>query len=310
MQSVISRLGENKAQQRLYLQSSFFKRLALQKSRRYKKILFEILVNTAKIGFKFPGIWQNGIKNCRNIQVNQNHVHLPNLPAEFKNFTILQLSDLHINQTFGLTEILRERIAPLHFDLCVITGDYRWSTHGAFEPVMAEMEKLIPVLKKAPYGVLGILGNHDWLEFVPPLEAIGIKMLLNEGVQIRKNGSALGISGIDDVHYYFNADLAKASYPLTDCPVKILLAHSPESITEAEKIGFDLYLAGHTHGGQICLPNGRMVLHNSRSPRVFSQGAWQSGKMQGYTSKGTGSSGFPARFNCPPEITLHLLRDN
>ncbi|MCK5739310.1 metallophosphoesterase, partial [bacterium] len=138
---------------------------------------------------------------------------------------------------------------------------------------------------------------------------IGIKMLLNEGMHIKKDGATLGVSGIDDVHYYFNSDLPKANRSLTDCPVKILLAHSPESIPEAEKIGFDLYLTGHTHGGQICLPNGRMVLHNSRAPHVFSRGTWHFGKMHGYTSTGTGSSGFPARFNCPPEITLHILRD-
>ena len=144
LQEVISRLGESRARQRLYLQSGFFKGLPRQKSRRFKKTLFEILVNTAKIGFKLPGIRQNGVKNCRNVQVNRNYVHLPTLPSDFADFTILQLSDLHINQSFGLTQVLLERIAPLKFDLCVITGDYRWSTHGTFEPVIAEMEKLMP----------------------------------------------------------------------------------------------------------------------------------------------------------------------
>jgi predicted MPP superfamily phosphohydrolase len=70
-------------------------------------------------------------------------------------------------------------------------------------------------------------------------------------------------------------------------------------------------LSGHTHGGQICLPGGRHLVSSSRGlPRQFVKGRWQSGGMCGYTSPGTGSSGVAARLNCPPEITVHVLRSD
>ena len=67
-------------------------------------------------------------------------------------------------------------------------------------------------------------------------------------------------------------------------------------------------LCGHTHGGQICLPGGLALTFNSSAPRFTGAGPWSYDLMQAYTSMGTGSSVVPARFNCPPEITLHQLR--
>jgi predicted MPP superfamily phosphohydrolase len=76
----------------------------------------------------------------------------------------------------------------------------------------------------------------------------------------------------------------------------------------AAQFGFALCLAGHTHGGQICLPNGKaLVLPTKNLPPALVAGRWQAGPMPGYTSRGTGSCGVNARFHCPPEITLHTL---
>jgi len=86
-----------------------------------------------------------------------------------------------------------------------------------------------------------------------------------------------------------------------------LLAHSPEVFVEAEKAGFELYFCGHTHGGQVCLPGDFVLINNARSPRKLCKGSWSHGRMSGYTSPGTGCSGLPVRFNCPPTIALHIL---
>jgi predicted MPP superfamily phosphohydrolase len=66
-------------------------------------------------------------------------------------------------------------------------------------------------------------------------------------------------------------------------------------------------LAGHTHGGQICLPGGIPITLDSNLPRAFGAGSWRYGAMTGYTSVGAGCSLVPVRLNCPPEITLHRL---
>ena len=88
----------------------------------------------------------------------------------------------------------------------------------------------------------------------------------------------------------------------------VLLAHSPSIHAEAAGAGVDLVLAGHLHGGQICLPGGCILLGNDRSPRRVWRGAWREGRTQGYTSRGTGACGVPLRFFCPPEAVVHVLR--
>jgi uncharacterized protein len=67
-------------------------------------------------------------------------------------------------------------------------------------------------------------------------------------------------------------------------------------------------LSGHTHGGQICLPGGYAIVRNGRCPTAMFRGAWSHHGLCGYTSSGTGSCGVAARFNCPAEMTVHVLR--
>jgi predicted MPP superfamily phosphohydrolase len=88
----------------------------------------------------------------------------------------------------------------------------------------------------------------------------------------------------------------------------ILLSHTPELYRQAAHAGFDFFLCGHTHGGQICLPGGVPVILEAKIPRRLGSGAWSHGPMQGYTSRGAGTSVVDVRFNCPGEITLHRLR--
>jgi predicted MPP superfamily phosphohydrolase len=85
------------------------------------------------------------------------------------------------------------------------------------------------------------------------------------------------------------------------------LSHTPEVYRQAAHAGYDAFLCGHTHGGQICLPGGIPLTLDARCPRRLGRGAWRHQSMQGYTSAGAGTSIVNLRFNCPPEITLHTL---
>jgi hypothetical protein len=84
--------------------------------------------------------------------------------------------------------------------------------------------------------------------------------------------------------------------------------HTPELVDEAAAAGVDLYLCGHTHGGQICLPWIGPIIVNANCPRRYARGLWRHRHMQGYTSPGVGTSGVPVRFFCPPEIGVIELR--
>ena len=113
---------------------------------------------------------------------------------------------------------------------------------------------------------------------------------------------------MDDPHFYATDNLQKARAAIPSGAASILLAHSPELYRDAAAAGYDFMLSGHTHGGQLCLPGRRPLITNAACPRPMLYGPWRHGAMQGYTSAGTGSCGVPVRFNCPPEFTLHRLR--
>lgn len=252
------------------------------------------------------GLLKRGMKNALDYRVDEIEISLRNLPKSFRNFRILQLSDIHMDGIRDQGESLREKIAELRFDLCLLTGDFRFLTFYDYEKAMADLKGLVGSLR-CEHGILGILGNHDFIEMVPLLETMGIRVLLNETVTIQRGDEAIWIAGTDDCHFYQVDDLSKALGEIPPDDFKILMAHSPELLDEAAQAGVHYYLSGHTHGGQICLPGGIPVLTNAHCPRKFVSGPWQYGNMEGYTSRGTGSSGLAVRYFCPPEITLHRL---
>ncbi|MGB5086309.1 MAG: metallophosphoesterase [Methylocystis silviterrae] len=231
------------------------------------------------------------------------------MPAGFDRFTILQLSDLHVDMSPLAMQSVIDLVKDLNFDLCVITGDYRAQTFGAIRPCLAGMAQIIACVREVLEETLyGVLGNHDSIRMVPDLERMGAAMLLNEHVVLKRGGDAIYIAGIDDAHFYRVDNIEKAAEGIPEDAFSILLSHTPEIFQQAAHAGFDVLLGGHTHGGQICLPGGIPITLDSDLPRAFGSGAWKYHNMAGYTSVGAGSCIVPVRFNCPPEITLHQLR--
>ena len=210
---------------------------------------------------------------------------------------------MHPQATHALLALIRE----VDYDLCVMTGDYRARTYGEIDSLTPLLESLRLQLKPPIYAVLG---NHDSIRMVPAMEAMGIQLLLNESTALTREGQSLYLSGIDDAHYYRADNIEKAVTGIPEHGCHIFLSHTPEVFRQAAYAGADLFLCGHTHGGQICLPGGHAVTLDSRCPRQLGRGAWRFDNMQGYTSVGAGTSIVNVRFNCPPEITLHQLNQS
>jgi len=253
---------------------------------------------------RVAGLYGRGRRNAHDIQVRRHDVAIPKLPKAFDGYTILQISDPHVDLSQSITQVLVERIRSLDYDLCVFTGDYRAKTFGPFDTVLEAMDRVRTGLKGPVYG---ILGNHDTIRMVPGLEAIGIQMLLNEWVPLERAGARVYLSGIDDAHYYRVDNIQKAAHDIPHDEVSILLSHTPEIYREAAHTDFNLMLCGHTHGGQICLPGGIPVITDAHCPRYMARGSWKYHNMIGYTSVGSGAIIVDVRLNCPPEITLHRL---
>lgn len=249
-------------------------------------------------------VYRRGRQNAVDIQLRHNAIHLKKLPSAFDGYTVLQLSDIHLDMHPQTPHAIAEAIRDLKYDLCVITGDFRAKTYGEFDAVLEAMARIRCQLEGEIYAVLG---NHDTIRLVPGLEALGVRLLLNESVRIEREGKAIYLAGVDDPHYYRADNLNNACEKIPDSAISVLLSHSPELYRHAAHAGFDLMLCGHTHGGQICLPGKIPLYCNMRAPRRLCAGPWQHHAMQGYTSRGSGVSVVEVRLNCPPEITLHRL---
>jgi predicted MPP superfamily phosphohydrolase len=246
-----------------------------------------------------------GRRNARKLVVRHNPITVSSLPAAFNDYTILQISDLHIDMAPDFPHVLIEVLRQVEYDLCVLTGDFRAETFGPYDATLEAMQQ---VCKHLQGDVYGVLGNHDTICMVPGLESMGVNMLLNEQVALQRGDDTIYLAGVDDPHYYRADNLEKAADPIPNDAVSILLAHSPEIYRNASHANFNVLLCGHTHAGQICLPGGISLMCNAHCPRAFCRGAWHYRGMVGYTSAGSGASIVDVRINCPPEITLHHLQ--
>jgi predicted MPP superfamily phosphohydrolase len=251
------------------------------------------------------GLHGRGRRNVLRFQLRHNDVVLPALPAAFDGYTLLQLSDLHLDLSAALQESLTEYVRHLQYDACVLTGDFRFRTFGPHQPALAALARLRTHLRSPVYAVLG---NHDTIRMVPPMERLGIRVLLNESVRLERDAAALHLAGIDDAHYFRTHSFDRAAQEIPQQACSVLLSHTPEPYRLAAHAGFALMLCGHTHGGQICLPGGVPILTDSDAPRAYARGAWRYGPLIGYTSVGCGASIVDVRLNCLPEVTLHTLR--
>ncbi|MGH7033546.1 MAG: metallophosphoesterase, partial [Stellaceae bacterium] len=231
------------------------------------------------------------------------------LPRAFEGYRILHLSDTHLDCLPNLATVARAMLKSVEVDLVVLTGDihgrHRAPLQDSVGPLAAMLEGLEP-----RDGRIAVLGNHDPAAMAEALEDLGFAVLINRSTTLERGAERLVLTGHDDVHRFFTP-AARTALGAAPPGFRIALVHSAEMADHAEAEGYSLYLCGHTHGGQLCLPGGRPVLTHLRRCRFGARGAWRCGRMVGYTSNGLGVSGAPLRYNCPGEmavITLHRER--
>lgn len=263
--------------------------------------LSHVIIRTC---LRATGLYGRGRSNAGALTLRDNLIYSNRLPRAFDGFSILHLTDLHVEISGQALAHLHRMLPSLTYDICVFTGDYRAQTHGSWHAALAGLALVCKDINRPMYGVLG---NHDTIRMLPGLEDMGIQMLMNESAAIQREDSRIWIAGIDDAHFYRADNFERAASAIVPGQYSILLSHTPEVYQQAAHAEFDLLLSGHTHGGQICLPGGIPVTLDSVLPRRFAAGPWRYHSLVGYTSVGLGTSIVTARFNCPPEITMHHL---
>jgi uncharacterized protein len=299
------RLGRLHARQRLGIETDHEAQVFGQGLNLFHIENWYSIHSAIRSALRLVGLYGRGRSNAESVVVRHNDIWFKELPPLFDGFVMLHISDMHVDMSEGAMRRVIELVGDMQYDLCVLTGDYRGATFGPFE---ATLQGVAQVRAHLTGPVYGVLGNHDTIQLVPGLEAMGIQMLINESEAIVRGDQQIYVAGVDDAHYFRVDNIEKAVSQIPAGAFSILLSHTPEIYRQAAHADFKLMLGGHTHGGQICLPGSIPITLSSVLPRRLGAGAWRYHTMAGYTSVGAGSSVVAVRFNCPPEITLHRLR--
>ena len=168
---------------------------------------------------KLTGLYWRGLRNAERIVVKHNDIRFKGLPALFDGFVILHISDMHVDMNEVAMQRLIELVGEMRYDLCVLTGDYRGKTFGPFEAALDGVGRVRSHLRGPIYGVLG---NHDTIQMVPGLEAMGIQILLNECEVIERGDQRIFLAGIDDAHFYRVDNIEKAALQIPDGELSLI----------------------------------------------------------------------------------------
>jgi hypothetical protein len=268
--------------------------------------VFRVGISAFAWAMKLIGLYGRGRRNALAPRLVARDFFFADLPAAFDGYRILHLSDTHLDCLPEVAGVARHLLTGISVDLVALTGDIHGRAHA---PVARSTLPLAEVLAgpKVNDRIVAVLGNHDPAAMVDALAHLGITTLVNESLIIDRDGERLVLTGLDDVHRFYTP-AADAALMASPDGFRVALVHSAEVADRAADAGFALYLCGHTHGGQICLPGGRPLFTMLHRCRFGARGEWRYGGMIGYTSTGLGVGRVPLRFNCPGEIAVITLR--
>ncbi len=270
------------------------------KTRKYP--IFSAACHVASLFMKLTGE-ERWVKGAMSLQKERHTFEFSDLPKPFNGYRILQISDAHFDSLPGIEREIARQVQDEAVDLCIFTGDYRDSTRITFDQLKPAFEHVLKHVK-ARDGFVAVLGNHDCYSARSVLSALGINVLVNESVKVERDGQRIVLTGVDDVFYFYTPWAKRAISEKID-GFKIALVHSPDFCDLSADHHYNLYLTGHTHGGQVCLPMP-IITHGVK--RYLASGRWILRGMQGYTNRGAGVSRLPLRINCPGEVAFISLK--
>ncbi|NBI29803.1 metallophosphoesterase [Chengkuizengella marina] len=243
------------------------------------------------------------------LQTNQIKLSSKRIPSPFSGLKIVHFSDLHLgfhmdDQYF---DDLIKQVNAQQPDVICFTGDL-------IDEDASNLVDYIPKLQqfKAPLGKFAVLGNHDKIRsdavagVAEALMRSNFNLLINKNVQIKRQNAVMNISGVDDI-LIGNPNLDQALLEANQDTYTILLAHEPDFADIVQDYPVDLQLSGHSHGGQVRLP---LIGHIITPPlsKKYVNGLYEVGdSLKVYTNRGIGTTIYPFRFFCRPEITVITL---
>jgi uncharacterized protein len=234
-------------------------------------------------------------------------IRLPRLPTAFEGFRIALFSDLHL-YPFTPIQVVQDAVNLANSfrpDLVILAGDFVWLYLEAAFDLVPVLNQLNPAI-----GTFAVLGNHDHVKgpeiVTEALAKAGVQVLRNRGVTIQIGRDSIYLAGIDSVAAGTPSPVAAFENKKGNL-TSIVTVHEPDFIRDlTPRFTVDLQLSGHSHGGQVRLPIvGALVL--PAWGEIYDMGLYRLGNTQLYTTRGIGTIGVNARFNCPPEVTAITL---
>ena len=256
----------------------------------------------------------------RALRVTRLEVPIAGLAPAFEGYTLAVLTDPHHGWP-GSTSLLKRAAALAREaspDLVALLGDYGLSfehwRHASRLLYPPSMRALAPIFRSlsARDGVVAVLGNHDYYYDGPAvaswLTSLGIRVLINDRVVIRRDGACLAVSGVDDAETG-TVDPLGGLAGLPEGVPRIMLSHHPDAVLKlVPEARVDLMLAGHTHGGQVVLPiYGAPIRFSTTCGRLTASGWVPNRRVRLYVSTGVGVQ-VPLRIGTVPEVVIVRLR--
>ncbi len=225
---------------------------------------------------------------------------------------IVQVSDLHVERWNDLAQRIVDTVNGLQPDLIVLTGDYLNTSFLNDPQSLADCRRLVAALR-AKHGIYAIRGNADYGLLPERLFwDLPVTFIEDRWDTVEIGGRPLAVAGVS-WHSDLDHDRFILSRLVDSLPrgcFWLLLYHSPDLAPEAATAGFELYTAGHTHGGQIRLPLYGALVTSSQYGKRYEMGPYRTGNALLYVSRGIGMEGWLVprmRFLCPPEIVSYDL---
>ena len=242
-------------------------------------------------------------------QVREVEIPVPNLPDGLDGLRLLQLSDIHLSAFLSEKDLARviDSANELRPHLALVTGDLITAAGDPLQACLRQIARL-----RADAGILGCMGNHEDYarsEDITEREGarLGIPFLRGRAQPLRFGGAVLNVAGVDYQRSGRNY-LRGAERLVQPGACNVLLSHNPDVFPVAVEKGYDLTLAGHTHGGQVTVEILHQPINAARFFTPFVYGLYRRGAAAEYVTRGIGTIGIPARIGAPPEIALLRLR--
>lgn len=244
----------------------------------------------------------------KDIGVREIDLRMAALPKDLDGFRLVQLSDIHLGPFFSQDDLARavDMANDTRAHLAVVTGDLITRMGDPLDACLQELSRL-----KADLGVWGCLGNHETYantEDYTEREGArrGIRFLRQRAHRFSKGSARLNLAGVD-YQSVRRPYLENAESLVAPDSFNILLSHNPDVLPIAARKGFDLTIAGHTHGGQINVEILAQNISLARFITPYIYGTYRAEKSALYVTRGLGTVGVPARLGAPPEVALIRL---